>query len=299
MKRFIVQFSIIALIALSLFIWIFSFADGTNDPFYLRFTSPKQNNLIIGTSRAAQGLQPKILNGICQTEFYNYAFTLGRSPFGETYLNSIKKKVDRNSKNGKFIITVDPWSICSATKNPNDSSNFGEVSLCLGNTYFVNINPNPFYLLNNYDGKLYTIFTQKTPYMELKKDGWLEVTISMDSLAVKVRTDSKLKTYQERNLILFKYSNLRLKYLEKTIDFLNNYGDVYLVRLPVHPKMMGLEKQLAPKFDEMIKDLSTNTMGYYNMTDMNTDFVYIDGNHLYKESGREVSKLIGEWINDN
>ena len=81
MKRFIVQFSIIALIALSLFIWIFSFADGTNDPFYLRFTSPKQNNLIIGTSRAAQGLQPKILNGICQTEFYNYAFTLGRSPF--------------------------------------------------------------------------------------------------------------------------------------------------------------------------------------------------------------------------
>lgn len=296
MKRFLLQFFIFSFTALSAFVYLLSFADGTNDPFYLRFTSPSQNNLIIGTSRAAQGLQPQIINKICGTEFYNYAFTLGRSPFGKTYLNSIKKKINKETKNGKFIITVDPWSICSDTKKPNDSNNFGEIKLCLGNTPFVNMNPNPFYLINNYDGKLFTIFTEDMSYMKLQKDGWLEVTINMDSSSVNSRTEAKLKTYRERNLIIFKYSDLRLKYLEKTIKFLNSYGHVYLVRLPVHKQMMEIENELMPEFDDLIQGLVPSTSGYLDMTLDNKKYNYIDGNHLHKESGKTVSEKIGLWI---
>ena len=39
-------------------------ADGNLDPFYIRFTTPKQKNMILGTSRAAQGLQPSIFDNV-------------------------------------------------------------------------------------------------------------------------------------------------------------------------------------------------------------------------------------------
>ena len=44
--------------------------------FYLRFTSPKHNSLIIGTSRSAQGIHPNIIDSILNLEdinsIYNY-----------------------------------------------------------------------------------------------------------------------------------------------------------------------------------------------------------------------------------
>ena len=101
-------------------------------PFYVRFTSPTQHNLIIGTSRAAQGIQPTVLNEIIPNKsFFNYAFTAAQSPFGPVYLKSIQKKIDTTTKNGIFIVTVDPWSISSKSKDPNDSSKFRENNLAL------------------------------------------------------------------------------------------------------------------------------------------------------------------------
>ena len=37
-------------------LYLASFAGGNTDSFYRRFTSPQQSNLILGNSRAAQGV---------------------------------------------------------------------------------------------------------------------------------------------------------------------------------------------------------------------------------------------------
>jgi len=296
MKRFIFQILIFTFIIGTVFIWICSNADGNTDPFYIRFTSPKQNNLIIGTSRAAQGLQPNEFNEILGKNFYNYAFTVAHSPFGSTYLKSIKRKIKPNLKDGVFIITVDPWSLSSWTNNPNDSLAFRELKLSLSNTNIVNINPNPFYILNNWNYEYYKILSKKPSKMFLHNDGWLEVTINMDSTKVQKRIENKVKTYKEVHLPKTNFSEIRYKYLKETIKFLQTKGVVYLIRLPIHPKLMQIDNELSPIFNNEIKEAINLSSGFLDLTDKNNNFKYTDGNHLEKESGKLVSGIIASWI---
>ena len=296
MKKYLLQLSIFSIISLSTFIIILSSTNGYSDPFYIRFTTPKQQNLILGTSRAAQGLQPHVFKQLMDLDIYNYAFTVSQSPYGPIYLESIKNKLDRNSENGIFIITVDPWSISSKTLNPNDIKHFRENELCVGNTPMVDSKPNFQYLFNNLSGKYADILLKDIKSsMFLHENGWLEVTISMDSTKVKKRIDSKIENYRE-NLSKWKYSSLRLEYLKKTILFLKNYGKVYLIRLPVHERMMKIENELTMNFDEKIKKVVPLADGYFDMTPSNIKFNYTDGNHLHKKSGRLVSEEIVNWI---
>ncbi len=298
MKDFLIKTSIFSLVVLSIFLLVLSRADGRTDNFYLRFTTPVQKSMIVGTSRAAQGLRPAVFDSINNTEMYNYSFTVTASPYGETYLNSIKKKVDRSSTAGTFIVTVDPWSICSTTKNPEDSTQFRELDLYLAKSPFVAQNPNFIYLLKNLKGKyFYTVYKRRMPIL-LHDDGWLEISVSMRPKEVERRTEKKLKFYREDQLPRYKLSKTRLRYLKETISFLNQHGDVYLVRLPVHPDLMEMETELMADFDNVISELIPPTKGYLDLTKFNSDYRYTDGNHLYKESGRKVSEKVATWIQE-
>lgn len=305
MKKFILKILFFVCLLLLAFFLCISFADGTTDSSYLKFTSPKQKSFILGTSRAAQGLQPKIFDSILNTSLYNFAFTIEQSPYGPTYLHSIQKKLDFNTKDGIFILSVDPWSISSKTENPNDSIHFRELTLCLGNTSNMNQHPNYEYLLKNLQGQFYTIFTNKFFYNVLGKDkpkaflhedGWLELFVPMDSVELNKRVTHQIEDYKNNILPQFQFSNLRLNYLKQTIQFLKKHGKVYLVRLPVHPKMMALDQKLIPDFNTKMNSLVPLADAYLDLTSTTADCTFIDGNHLYKTSGKEISKNIAEWI---
>lgn len=299
MRKFLIQVVVfIGLIAVFFFI-VIKQADGYTDPFYLRFTTPKQSSLIIGTSRAAQGIQPAVLNKMLnRNDIYNYAFTIGHSPYGPTYLSSIISKLNSKSKNGVFIIAVDPWCISSTGKDPNNIQLFEERDWALGNTKFTNLNPNPFYLIKNYDKSFYNfLIPPKRKEMFLHDDGWLEVTIDMDSATVKQRLEEKIKEYRKGHLTAFKFSNVRFRYLKQTIDLLKDHGMVYLVRLPVHPQMMEIEVELMRDFNGRMMELAKNKkIPYFDLTYLSDSLVYTDGNHLYKKSGRIVSQVLGELV---
>jgi hypothetical protein len=295
MKLFLIKLFFLCSLVLAIFLLLLSNADGYTDSFYKRFTTKKQDNLILGTSRGAQGLQPIIFQEILAKNILNYSFTLKQSPFGPVYLNSIKKKLNSDTKDGIFIVTVDPWSISSNTKNTNDVDNFEENSLCLGNTSIVNMNPNFEYLLKNLSGKYYTVICPSTNSF-LHDDGWLEITIPMDSFSISKRLEKKINDYRINNLPFFHFSTLRLDYLKKTIELLKLHGKVYMVRLPIHPKMFEIELKLLPEFNKIISPIAKMTNGYLDMSNENNCFQYTDGNHLYKKSGQLVSKKIAEWI---
>ncbi|WP_262733115.1 hypothetical protein [Gaetbulibacter sp. NE] len=296
MRLFVVNVLVfIACILIGVFI-VFSKADGYTDAFYKRFTTPKQSNLIIGISHAAQGIQPKVLKSELDRNFFNYAFSSAHSPYGPTYLKSIKRKLDKTHKNGIFILTVDPYSISSWTKDPNDSSSFRELNLCLANTPYVNIEPNFFYLLRNYNDKHLNLILKKDSIQFLHDDGWLEISINMDSVNVNKRIASKIKTYKEDYLPKTNFSNTRLNYLENTVSFLKQHGQVFIVRLPVHPLMREIENTYMPDFEEKIQKIITQSDGYLNFENEDADYIYTDGNHLYKTSGEIVTQKIAEWI---
>lgn len=300
MKKFLLKIVLFSGFIFLILFLIFRKADGYTDAFYLRFTSPRQTNLILGTSRSAQAIQPKVLKDITNTDFFNYSFTIAHSPYGPAYLKSIKKKFNKK-KDGVFILTIDPWSISSVTEDPNDVKNFRENDNLLNTMKWVNSNPNFEYLIKNlsYSDYKKLFSTQKDSILYLHKDGWLEVSVPMDSVSVQERLESKLKEYREKNLSKYHFSELRLDYLKQTIEYLNPYAEVFLVRLPVHPDFFKLEKELIPDFDEKIENLTklTNTF-YWDMNSAHLDYDYVDGNHLYKKSGEKVSREIGKWINE-
>ncbi|HNQ83330.1 MAG TPA: hypothetical protein PLW31_14310 [Bacteroidales bacterium] len=298
MKKFLAEVLVFLIILLISFYLTFMRANGKTDPFYLRFTSPKQHSLILGTSRAAQGIQPSVLDSILPgSGFYNYSFTIGHSPYGPAYLNSIKKKLDHQTKNGIFILSVDPWSISSNANDPNNPDRFRERKLAIGKTPVVNIRPNFFYLINAYDKPFYHLLPRQKSSIILRDDGWLDVKFKIDSLKMEQLIEKKVDSYRKNNLKKYKFSDVRLEYLTKTITYLKNFGRVYLVRLPVHPRMMEIDEEFIPDFDQKIRQISEQTgTPYFDMSFMNDSILYTDGNHIYRESGKVVSARIGEWI---
>ena len=306
MKRFILQISIFSTFPLLIFLGIFYLADGYTDAYYLRFTAPSQHSLILGTSRSALGLNPTAMDSVLKgTHFFNYSFTLGHSPYGPVYFESIKRKLDKDTQDGLFILSVDPWSVSSLTADPNDVSDYREAGRFLDDLKMVSMKPNIFYLINDYEGSYFRILIDKVQEIAgtrpkpiyVHRNGWLEINIPMDSLSVSKRTLNKFEVYRKQNLPRYKISSLRIKYLQKTIAYLKEHGKVYLVRLPVPDDMIRIESMLYPDFEQDIKKLSMKlNVPYKSYRNNGSTYRYIDGNHLYKTSSRAVSVDIAHWI---
>jgi len=300
MKTFIIQISVFSALFFLMALGILSLADGNSDGHYAKFTSPRQSSLIIGTSKAAQGLQPEIMNNVLgRKDIYNYSFTLGHSPYGPAYLESIKKKIDPDAKNGIFIVTVDPYSLSSRLKDPDDLAKFRENGRFIEDIKYVNNNPNFEYLIWHYPEQYIYLITSKLNYVNddfLHNDGWEEVNVSMKEKIVKERVTGKLKDYQ-KTLPTYNFSQVRYSYLEKTIQFLQQHGKVYLVRLPVSKAFLEMENSVMLNFDLKMEKLSvTNNIRFLNLTTQASEYEYTDGNHLYKTSGAVVTRKIAEWI---
>lgn len=299
MKKFIHKIITLIITIVATYLLLGLLADGYTDPFYLRITSPKQKSLILGTSRAAQGIRPSIMDSILDNKtfnipIYNFSFTILHSPYGETYYKAIEAKLDKNNLKGLFVLAVDPWSISLRTNLQYDVESKKELSKI---TYF-NMNPNYDYLKNAYKKSFFHLLNNKISpdkSMLLHEDGWLEVTINMDKQELKRRTVSKIKTYKENSKIN-RISSKRINWLEKTIFLLEKHGKVVLVRIPVNNEILNIEKKAYKNFDSIIRTKFSATP-YLNYKDMSGEYSYIDGNHLHKESGKKFSVKLAKDIN--
>lgn len=267
------------------------------DVFYRRFTSPKQSSLIIGSSRAAQGIQPSIINDNFKSHFtntiYNYSFTIKTSPFGKAYYNSIKRKLKESGlKDGLFIIAVDPWSLSNITEM-GDNKILREDAECVSKMILVNTKPNIEYFIRYFDMNW---FKSETGCI-LHDDGWLEINADMNLTHVKKNISNKINEYSKYHFIK---SENRIFYLIKTIDYLKNYGKVYLVRIPTSIEMAQLEFQRWPNFDKDIYSISKNqSIKYFSFKSEIGKYRTIDGNHLYKADAKKFSKNLSDSIQLN
>lgn len=301
MKKFVTEIVLPLVVTLTLLcVLVIFLANGKTDPFYLRFTGEPTKNLILGTSRAAQGVHPQSLSSILGKDFYNFSFTVAHSPFGPVYKKAISSKLDTTVSNQIFIIAVNPWSISSKCENPNDSSTFRENVLCLAQVNSFCSTPNVEYIRKSLTPiKVIRPYIKGgEAYMVLQPDGWLEVNVSMEKSEVQARQKNKVQTYRNRNLPVYRFSEVRNNSLLGLVKWLKLYGEVYLVRLPIHEEMLSIEDELMPNFKSNIQPSIDVSGGYFDMTKLTTEFRYTDGNHLYKESAFEVSELIGKWIKE-
>ena len=294
MKKYLIRVSCYALGLILLHLVAAYQADGYTDPFYLRFTSSRQQSLILGTSRAAQALQPAIFDSVWRQEnipkMYNFAFTAGHSPYGKAYYDAIQSKLAETSQQGIFILTVDPWSVSSDNEDPNDGEKFMENDLCVGNTKIVNLSPNFFYLNNNYPRGWLNLFSRPQSSTFLHEDGWLEVTVPMDSASVAARDQRSIEKYKKEFDGQYQLSATRMAYLDSTIKLLGERGSVYLVRLPVDGRLLEMEMNYLPNFDSLMMRLAdAHDIPYLSYSAESANYQYVDANHLYKTSGKRIS----------
>ncbi|MDO7847277.1 hypothetical protein Q5H92_12970 [Hymenobacter sp. M29] len=264
---------------------------GQVDAFYGRFTSPPAGSLILGTSRAAQGIRPAVLaarlGGRFDGPLLNYAFTLTHSPYGPPYLRSIRRKLRPEVKKGLFIIAVDPWSL--SLTGPEVA--FPEEQSFIGQLHQVSQNPNLPYLTRYQTKPLYRLLLDYATATErLHPDGWLEVNIGTDSAQVRARTARKLQDY--RQLAAAQHLSAgRLQALRQTIQFLQPHGRVVLVRLPVGPSLLQLEQVDQPNFDLLMRKLASNSaVPYFDYSAQ--PYATTDGNHLQRDASAAFSQQL-------
>jgi hypothetical protein len=295
---------------------------GYVDAFYARFASPPAASLVLGTSRAAQGIKPSVLaaqlNGY-EGPWLNYAFTLAESPYGPGYLSSIERKLAPGTKKGLFILAVDPWSLAL----PKDVKRgeypffskagtlqrlaggkgpvlFPEANSMVSQLADVSQNPNFDYLAHYLHKPFYQLLlnTDTAHVVErLHPDGWLEIALpppSADTALLRRRTAEKLATY--RKLAAgSSFSEDRYYSLLETIRFLQEHGQVVLVRLPTGAKMAALEKQFIPSFDNRMRSTSEiSNVPYLNY--LTQPYPTNDGNHITRQAAAQFSQRLAADI---
>jgi len=309
MKEFIRKISIYLIIAIGIHVLLGFFADGSTDDFYQRFTSKTQSSLIVGSSRAAQGIQPEVINKILSDrEFYNFSFTLNNSSYGEIYNNAILKKIDKKTRNGSFILSVEPWGFIVNKTSKLLSDNIDSISI-LSKMHYLSLYPNYEYLyrfikrgwgnilIKRFENKI--LNSQKAnlssisgSWALLHNDGWLEVNTTIDQVNFAKKLKSAQNLYQN-TFDNSKISKLRILAFENLIEELKKYGKVYIVRLPAHPELLKLDNKMMPNFNADMLVISKNhKVGFLDMTVNANKYIYTDGIHMFKTSGASVSREI-------
>ena len=236
---------------------------------------------------------------------YNYAFTWGHSPYGPKYLESIRKKLDPTTKDGVFIVTVEPTALMVTRSKPDSPEYYVENDKSVAKTNFVNMNPNVEYLLESYDYSLtralnLKIIPPKNPMADIQilDNGRMEVKMIKDFTPEKRIEENKQKMVDfQKRVDELKWSEKRLNYLRQTIIFLQKHGKVFLFRLPLAKVPYEIEDEAVPFFDEKMKEISKEYgISYLNYKFIPDNYQFLDEVHLERKSMNEFSKKLGEKI---
>ena len=274
-------------------------ADGSTDPYYLRFTVPRQKSLVLGGSRSAQGLHPAVFNdadraGQFTGPLYNFSFTIAHSPYGPTYLDAVRQVLDTSARNGLFILQVDPWQLASSKEDPDDGMLMLEKERALGVQWTWRRRPNHEYLVRHWDAGWGALghWPRGDPdtTMFVRDDGQLELHIPMDPVTVKERTRRMVANNRSEFLAVLAPSSRRLASLREMMELLKPHGRVILLRMPVHPEFAAMEAELDRDFDRKLDSLARASRApYWTYSGRNGEFTYTDGSHLDRSSGERFS----------
>ena len=277
------------------------FIAGHNIQDYNKCIGSPQKNLIIGTSRASQALQPQALYGASGDSFFNFAFNGSLSKYGEVYNEAIIKKLDPNTNQGVFILAVDPWSLSvkkgdeSEYPLQHDQQNYlHQLPSFTGKT-------NLSFLYHNYNyGWMHLIWDYyKSGSLAIThEDGWMEIIRDTAQARIEERKGKKLLAKQ-KEIVDYAMSTYRLESLKKLILYLKSKGSVYLIRLPISKEFYQLENGYFTTFEKEIQSI-VNGMGvsYWDMVSIQDSVKYNDGHHINRLYAPYISSRVGTWMNE-
>lgn len=299
MKKFLIKLTAFTLLVTVLIAVVLMRYGGYADYFYTKFTTPGKPSLIIGDSRTFQGIWPAVMSENLKNDFdvpvYNFSFTVAQAVYGKDYRESILKKLDEKTRNGVFVLSVNPWMLAQRENDDFSKGEFFESDAPPHNMWFYNLNPNPEYFFRNY-----SYFHFKAIFRQISKtdeDGLLQLAnIPKDSVSLKGLRDIQTQLYKDFPK-KWKKTDYRLAELDKTIKALQKHGKVVLVRMPTGNEILSIEKDFWPGLDSQIEQMAAqNKVSYFNYTKVKTNFIPFDGVHLNSEAGKLFTKALCDSI---
>ncbi len=287
MKKFVIKTAVAVLITVALFVMAFCvIPSGRIGDVYPRVSSPLQQSLVIGTSRAAQAVNPEIINAKLQDVYsptlYNFAFHLDASSYNEVYERAIYKKLaPKDGHSNLFVLTVDPWALRTLDSVPQ------ELAL---RSYSAR--PNLEYIAKNFSRSW---FSPLPTHSFVNENGRTEVDYEPKTRKEwEKRVEMRLVAYEDmaKN---YSYSHKSQQVLERLVLNLGKRGTVCLVRIPTSQPMKELEHKICPKFDIMMNAVvQKHGIAYYNFAE--ADYATTDGNHLTQKEGNRFSAALADSL---
>ncbi len=266
-----------------------------NDSFYWKSTYASPH-LILGASRANQGISPDILEEELELEepALNFAFTGVHSPYGRAYFDMIKRKIDYKNTPGLFILSVHPANLA----NYRGGGGRREEDFRFYDLWMVNKDPNPEYILRNVNGKqsllpvIITNIKPKRKFDIIHHNGWIERT-----------TPPRMRDKELEELKAMQYDPIRSKereaYLSKTVAYLKKYGKVVLVRMPVSSATKHEEDKFFDfRFGLTIRAIADkNGIPYFDYSGEGDAYEFNDGiHHLDGPSAEKFTRRLARDI---
>lgn len=304
-RKLIIKFTVFSVILAGVYFFaIWQLVQGQVDYFYAKFTN-QASSMIIGISRANDGISPNIIEqnfGKNEIDYpvLNFAFTNQISDYGPVYLNAIKKKILPQTKNGLFILEINPGSLSILKTLPDTEKSLEKDQSFLSDMRNFNRHPNYEYVRKMYSHSLYKGF-KKSRRIDVMRychpDGWQEVMQKNEYYEVSNEeitewTEAKLNEFSKTK-DLFKPSQIRLKYLEETINYLKDFGQVFLVRLPICNEFLEKEQLAWPEFNSRIEETARKTgVNYFDYSMMGSQYTTYDGSHLFGNSAKAFTQKL-------
>jgi hypothetical protein len=305
-KNLIFKIAILALLLVTVYIGSsYKLTQGFVDSYYPKFTY-KSGSMVLGLSRGIYGITPSVIEeefgNTISKPVLNFAFDRVQSRYGEVLLNAVKQKIDTTSKNGLYILSISPASFfVSKSMSDTNLDKLDEDRYLDRMTYF-NLNPNFEYVRKCFDGSLYRAFIGSPEIIRKShKDGWIEFKEGFENYTV---SKKQIDGWKEENRLGYikvgdmeVKSEYRISKFKETVLYLQNYGRVVLVRMPLDKDFIELENKHWSNFDTRMNEIANNLdVSLFNYSKTTGDFRTFDGSHLFGTSAIKFTKILCEDI---
>lgn len=308
MKHFLLKITLFCVVLTGVyFSFMYKVSTGYVDENYPKFCQ-EAGSLIIGVSTASQGISPQIFEDNLSElnldkPMVNFAINFEQSQYGDTYLNAIENKLKKSTKKGLFILSVSPISF-SSVKNLDESAlEQLDKEKILGKITNFTSAPNFDYISNCYPISLYNAFypTNKWDNLVAHPNGWNEFKLKSKSYTVTKEdiTNWKKKTieFQDKFLKTQEISKIRFLSFAKTIDFLKQKGDVFIVRMPLTPENLKLENEKWENFNYQFDSIAkVKNISFLDYSETSSEYNTYDGTHMVSESAKKFSKTLSDDV---
>lgn len=270
--------------------------DPTIDDWYSKVSSPRQSSLVLGTSFSNYGIDPTAMQAVglpVEGRLYNFAFVNSLSSWGPAYFKAIEGKLDPKTKDGLFVLQVNPAGFKELVHPPRKGEEgLQESGGLLDRLWSFSGNPNWSYVVQNLDEPLWKFLWQRwttNGYPRVTADGWTPQTVHNQTLDLQ-RNFPPVMDYYRSDIGTKAFSPLRWRYFEKTVEFLRPHGTVVLLRLPSTVEHASIEDELMPDLDARV-EVFARAQGaiFLNWKGQRGDYLTSDGAHLESRSAVRFS----------